>query len=62
MIYVAGIETQRSCAVKTRTTITIDEELKAKIEELAKRERREFSAQLCILLEEAFETRGQVSA
>lgn len=48
--------------MKTRTTITIDEDLKAKIEDLAKRERREFSAQLCILLEEAFETRRQVAA
>lgn len=43
--------------MKTRTTITIEADLKGKIEQIAADERREFSAQLSILIEEALAAR-----
>lgn len=44
--------------MKIRVTITIESSLKDEVEALAKVERREFSAQLCALLDEAIIKRG----
>lgn len=43
--------------MKTRITVTIEDELKSRAEEAAKGDRRDLSAEICVLLEEALAAR-----
>lgn len=43
--------------MKTRITVTIETDLKARVEKMALADRRDTSAEICVLLEEALDAR-----
>lgn len=45
--------------MKTRITVTIDQALKDKVQEVADIDRRDLSAEICVLIEEALVSRGK---